>query len=223
MAPLPFQPQNDWTPGHAPVVAPVRRLASPGLRALGWLAAVAGVAIALSTLADLSAMWHRLTAAPDMWLAALGAAATAVLAAVAAFQLSLPDARRAWALLPLPAALLWIAASGAGCLRTWFVADTHAADMSEARDCLMFIVGLSVPLSALLIVMLRRACSLQPGLTAAIAGLAAAAAAATLLNFFHPFDAAATDLVVHVGAVALVITANRAFSGRLLAPQITQR
>ena len=64
--------------------------------------------------------------------------------------------------------------------------------------------------------MLRRACPLQPGLTAAVAGLAAAAAAATLLNFFHPFDAAATDLAVHVFAVALVIVANRAFSGRLL-------
>jgi hypothetical protein len=57
-------------------------------------------------------------------------------------------------------------------------------------------------------------------LTAAIAGLAAAAAAATLLNFFHPYDAAATDLMVHVLAVALVIVANRAFSGRLLATNI---
>ena len=94
---------------------------------------------------------------------------------------------------------------------------THAADLSEARDCLIFIVGLSVPLSALLIIMLRRGCPLQPGLTAATAGLAAAAAAATLLNFFHPFDAAATDLAVHVLAVSLVIAGNGAFSGRLLA------
>ena len=74
-----------------------------------------------------------------------------------------------------------------------------------------------MPLSALLIVMLRRACPLQPGSTALIAGLAAAAAAATLLNFFHPFDAAATDLSVHAFVVALVILANRTFSGRLLA------
>jgi hypothetical protein len=119
-------------------------------------------------------------------------------------------------LLPLPAALLWIVASGVGCLRAWFVPGTHAADLSEARDCLIFIVGLSVPLSALLVMMLRRACPLWPGLTASIAGLASAAAAATLLNFFHPFDAAATDLAVHVFAVAIVIMANRAFSGRLL-------
>ena len=197
-------------------LAPVRRLLPPSARALGWLAVVAATAVALALFADLPALGHRLTAAPDMWLAVTGSAATAILAAFAAFQLSLPDARRAWAVLPLPSALLWIVASGVGCLRAWFVPGTHAADLSEARDCLIFIVGLSVPLSALLIIMLRRACPLQPGLTAANAGLAAAAAAATLLNFFHPFDAAATDLAVHVFAVALVIGANRAFSGRLL-------
>jgi hypothetical protein len=197
---------------------PVPRLAPPSLRALGWLAVVLAAAVALASFADLSALWRRLTDAPDLWIAVFGSAATAILAAVAAFELSLPDARRAWALLPLPAALLWIAASGFGCLRTWLAPGTHVADLSEARDCLLFIVGLSVPLSALLILMLRRACSLQPGLTAAIGGLAVAAAAATLLNFFHPFDAAATDLTVHAAAVALVITANRVFSGRLLAP-----
>ena len=87
--------------------------------------------------------------------------------------------------------------------------------LGEARDCLIFIISLSVPLSALLFVMLRRACPLQPGLTAAVGGLAVAAAAATLLNFFHPYDAAATDLTVHAIAVALVVVANRALGGRI--------
>jgi hypothetical protein len=197
-------------------LTPVRRLRSPSIRALGWLAVVAITALVLAPAADLPAIGRRLAAAPDMWLAVVGSIATAVLAAFAAFRLCLPDAPRAWAALPLPSALLWIAASGFGCLRTWLVPETHVADLSEAGDCLLFIVGLSVPLSGLLIVMLRRACPLQPGLTALIAGLAAAAAAATLLNFFHPFDAAATDLTVHALVVALVIMANWAFSGRLL-------
>jgi hypothetical protein len=199
---------------------PVRRLRPPSVRALAWLAVVVAMAIVLATIGDLSALGHRLAATPDMWLAAAGSALTAILAAVAAFQLSLPDRSRAWALLPLPAALLWIIASGVGCLRVWFVPGTHAADLSEERDCLLFIVGLSVPLSALLIVMLRRACPLRPALTAAIAGLAAAAGAATLLIFFHPFDASATDLAVHVFAVTLVIVANWALSGRLLATNV---
>jgi hypothetical protein len=217
------RPSNDYNPHERLIHAltanlePVRRLPSPGIRALGWLAVVAATATLLAVFADLAAIGHRLAAVPDMWLAVVGSGATAILAAIAAFQLSAPDASRAWAALPLPAALLWIAASGFGCLRTWFVPGTHAADLSEARDCLLFIVGLSLPLSALFIVMLRRGCPLQPGLTALIAGLATAAAAATLLNFFHPFDAAATDLTVHAFAVALVILANRAFSSRLLA------
>ena len=204
-------------------LVPVRPLRSPAVRALGWFAVVAATTIVLALFADLPAIGRGLTAAPDMWLAVVGSTATAILAAFAAFQLSLPDASRAWALLPLPAALLWIVASGVGCLRVWFVPATHAVDMSDERDCLLFIVGLSVPLSALLIVMLRRACPLQPALTAAIAGLAAAATAATLLNFFHPFDATASDLAVHAAAVALIVVANRAFSGRLLAVNILPR
>jgi hypothetical protein len=197
-------------------LVPVRRLRSPTVRALGWLAVVAMLAVALAMFADVPAMERRLSV-PDMWLAVTGSVLTAILAALAAFQLSLPDANRAWALLPLPAALLWVVASGLGCLRAWLVPGTHIAELNDARDCLIFIIGISIPLSVLMIVMLRRACSLQPGLTAAIAGLATAAAAATLLNFFHPFDAAATDLAVHTCAVALVIVANWGFSGRLLA------
>jgi hypothetical protein len=195
---------------------PVGRLRPPTVRAIGWLIVVAVVAIALARFADLPALESRLSESPDMWLAVTGSIMTAVLAALAAFQLSLPDANRAWALLPLPATLLWVIASGLGCLRAWLVPGTHVAELNEARDCLIFIIGISIPLSVLMFVMLRRACSLQPGLTAAIAGLATAAAAATLLNFFHPFDVAATDLAVHACAVALVIVANWAFSGRLL-------
>lgn len=196
-------------------LTPVRRLRPPVLRAAGWLAVVIAIAIGLAAFANLEAVWQRLAAAPDMWLAVVGSTATAVLAAIAAFELSLPDAPRLWAALPLPAVCVWIAASGLGCLRTWFVPHTHVGSLAEAKDCLIFIVALSVPLSALLLWMLRRACPLQPGLTAAVGGLAVAAAAATLLNFFHPYDAAATDLSVHAVAVVLVIGANRALGGRI--------
>ena len=160
-------------------------------------------------------MAARLTAASDLWLAVVGEVATMVLAAFAAFALGRPDASRAWALAPLPALGLWFAATGAGCLRDWVVPGT--ADISpavEARECLTFILAVSIPLSALMIFMLRRSLSLQPGLTAAMAGLAAAAAAATLLNFFHPFDATATDLAVHTGAVLLVVVASRGLGAK---------
>src|SRR5713226_1052363 len=193
-------------------LTPVRRLAPPGVRTLIWLTIVGAIALALATVSDVGAMSRRLMAAPDMWLAAIGSLVTAVLAAVAAFQLSLP----AWALLPLPAAVFWVAASGIGCLRSWLVPETHPASLGEAETCLAFILGISVPLSALLIVMLRQGCPLRPNLTLVIAGLACASAAATLLNFIHPYDATATDLTVHAFAVATVILANAIFGGRLL-------
>ena len=190
---------------------PVRRLLPPWLRALGWLAVVAALGAALASIADLSALRQRLEAVPDMWLAVLGSTLTALLAALAAFQVSLPDRRPAWALLPVPALLLWIGASGLGCLRSWTVPGTHETD---GRVCLVFIIGVSLPLSALLLAMLRRACPLRPGLTAVLGGLAAAAAAATLLNLFHPYDAAATDLALHALAVGIVVLANRAVGAR---------
>ena len=109
----------------ASALAPVRRLRPPSVRAVIWLAVVAATAVVLAVVADLPAVWHRLGGAPDMWLAVTGSTLTTILAAIAAFQLSLPDARRTWALLPLPAALLWIVASGVGCLRTWFLPGTH--------------------------------------------------------------------------------------------------
>ena len=216
-------PHDRLIQGLAADLTPVPRLPAPALRALGWLGAVVAIAVALAVFADLHAMWARITMAPDMWLAVIGSIATAVLASIAAFELSLPDARRDWAWLPLPGVLLWIGASGFGCLRAWVLPDTHVAVMNESRDCLIFIIALSVPLSALMLLMLRRACPLQPGLTAAMGGLAVAAAAATLLNFFHPFDAAATDLAVHAFAVGLVVAANRMLGGRIFAAPIFSR
>jgi hypothetical protein len=211
-------PDDRLIRGLAADLKPVRRLPPPLLRAFGWLAVVAALAAGLASFADLNAVWHRIASAPDLWLAVIGSTLTAILAAIAAFELSVPDAPRGWAALPLPAVLLWVAANGFGCLRVWIAPQTHVAELGEARDCLIFIVALSVPLSALLLLMLRRAFPLYPGMTAAIGGLAVAAAAATLLNFFHPYDAAATDLAVHAGAMAIIVAANRALGGRVFGP-----
>ncbi len=201
-------------------LAPVRPLPSPLKRAMLWIGAAAllGVIIALWPTIRMSVVYERLSGSTDIWLAALGSMLTAILAAIAAFELSLPDRRRAWALLPLPALALWIGASGLGCLRGVVSAGLHVASLYESMDCLAFIASFSIPLSALMVLMLRRGYSLRPGLTGAMGGLAAAAAAATLLNLCHPFDASVTDLSVHAFAVATVILVNRASGGRLLAP-----
>lgn len=199
-------------------LAPVRRLPAPWLRTLGWLAAVALIAAGLFTHYGAGPMLARWTAAPDLGWAGLGALLTAVTAAWSALALGVPGRSRAWAWLPLPPTLLWIGASGLGCLRTWVAPATHIGSAHQAGDCLLFIVGFSLPLSAWLIVMLRRACPLRPVLTALMVGLASAAASASLLEICHAFDAAATDLLMHALAVALVLMANAALGGRLLSP-----
>jgi hypothetical protein len=195
---------------------PVRRLARPGLRVLLWLAIIGAVVLALVMVSDVGAMIRRILAAPDMCLAVLGSMLTAVLAAIAALQLCLPDRRVAWALLPLPAVLLWIGASGMGCLRPWSVPDAYPMPPGQTAHCLIFILCVSLPLSLVFIAMLRRGFSLRPNLTAIIGGLACASAAATLLNFIHPYDAAAADLAVHALAVAFVIFINAILGGRIL-------
>lgn len=197
-------------------LTPVRRLASPGVRVLIWLAVVGVTALAIATVSDLGMLARRLTVVPEMWLGVVGSILTAVLAAVAAFQLSLPDRKVTWAFLPLPSVLLWIGASGMGCLRSWIGAETYAVPDVDSQNCLLFIVGISLPLSLLLVVMLRRGFSLRPNLTAITGGLACAATAATLLDIFHPYDAAATDLAVHAVAVVIVISANALWGGRVL-------
>ncbi len=200
---------------------PVRRLPPPWKRAAGWLVLVIAVGAGLVALAGFDVARHRLASAPDAWLAVLGSTLTAPLAAFAAFQSSVPGRSPRWALLPVPAALLWMAASGFGCLRSWIVPPSEAALAVEPRDCLVFIVCVSLPLAIALVLMLRRACPLRPGLTATLGGLASAAAAATLLNLFHPFDAAATDLAVHALAIALVVLATRALGARALGGRVT--
>ena len=190
-------------------LTPVRRLRPPFMRAAIWLGVMVALAGAFACIADLGAIARRLSAAPDMWLAVLGSTLTAILAALAAFELCLPDRSRLWALLPLPGLALWIGASGVGCARSWLIPGTHDASWAETKVCLSFIVGLSIPLSLFTFFMLRRAYTLVPTLTSAVAGLAVAAAAGTLLNFFHPYDASLDDLMVHAAAIILVIGANR--------------
>ena len=204
--------------GLASDLRPVHRLWSPGRRAAAWITVVTVVAGVLAWFSDLPDLAHRLASVPDMWLAVLGSSSTALLGAVAVFHLCLPTGSSRWALLPLPGLVLWIAGTGLGCFRSWLIPGLEPATLTEARTCFGFIVLLSVPLSAMTILMVRRGYPLRPNVAAATGGLAVAAAAATLLNFFHPYDVGVTDIAVHAAAIGLVVLFNRVLGGRLLVP-----
>ncbi|HTI01978.1 MAG TPA: NrsF family protein [Acidisoma sp.] len=187
---------------------PVRRV-RPTRLVLIWLVTVALFADFFAVRADLHAMMADLMLAPYMWLAALSSALTAILAVIAAVMTGMPGRSPRWALLPLPAVAWWIVEGGMGFAHTWRLPGFQDASMVAAEYAFAFIVLVSLPLSALLAVLLRRTFPLRPTLTAALAGLAAAGAAATLLNFFHAYDGSLSDLVAHVASVVIVIGANR--------------
>jgi hypothetical protein len=191
---------------------PVRPLPSPGRRALVWAGAV--LALGLGLLAVLELEGLRGPHPAEAPLVLFGAVLTALSAAYAAFATSVPGRPARWALLPLAPAALWIGASGPGCLRA--LAGPGLEAPHAPHGCFIFLLGVSLPLSVLLVLMLRRACPLRPNLTAALGGLAVAAAAAALLAPFHPQETTAVDLMVHGATVLGVIGLNGLAGGRLL-------
>ncbi len=197
---------------------PVRRLAPPWRRAAFWLAAVAWLGLLLSLFADFATLRARM-ATPDMWLSQAGAVTTCLLAGWAALRTAIPGSSARWGLLPLPALALWVGASGAGCMRLHGVAGAVPENPMHPALCLEFLLLISLPLAAGLGWMLTRACPLRPGLTTALAGLASAAAAASLLTLIHPFDATTEDLLVHLAAVLCVVILTRVVGVRVLRPR----
>jgi hypothetical protein len=193
---------------------PVRRLRPPAQRAALWLVCVAvvgalGVSF-LSTRASIDIFASR-AADPKLALELAGTLATAILAGVSAFYLSLPDRPRRWILLPLPALGLWVGASGYSCWRHWLAFGPEGWQVGESAECFAWIVGGGAPLSLAMLLVLRRARPLAPVPVAAMAGLSVAATAAFLLQFFHPFDVTFLDLGLHAaGIVGVVLVAETA-------------
>jgi hypothetical protein len=192
---------------------PVRRLRPPLLRAAMWLAFAAFVlgliAIAHGLRSDIAVRLHE----PVFVLGMTGALVTGVLAAVASFRLSLPDASRRWLLLPAPALGLWLSTIGYGCLTDWVSIGPDGIHMGEAVRCFATLLLTSIPLSAAMMVMLRYAALLRPTIVSATGGLAVAAITAFALSLFHDLDATVMILVWNVG-VAAVIAVVSSLTGR---------
>ena len=196
---------------------PVRRVPPPWLSALVWLGVVLLVAAFLLATRTLLPALGIVGNDPWMIPGAYASLATAILAAVAAFQLSLPDRTDAWLWLPVPALAVWIVLNGLGCLATLAVPGTQTSPF-QFLVCLSLIFAISLPLTVAMIFMVRRARPLRPVRVAVLGGLAASGAAATLLVMIHPHDSTVLDLAAHAVAVATIIGLNVLLGGRLLAP-----
>jgi hypothetical protein len=194
---------------------PVRRLRPPLVRAALWLG-LAGFILGLLAVGhgfrpDLAERLHQ-----SMFVMTLIASLiTGVLAAVASFMVSLPDRSRLWLALPLPALLAWLSTIGYGCLTDWVSIQPDGLRMGEAARCFATLVLTSLPLSLVMLVMLRYAAPLRPAAVTMMGGLAVAAITATALSLFHSLDATVMVLVWNLGTAALIVTLGGVLGPRM--------
>ena len=209
---------DDLIEALASQLQPVQRMPPPSRRALVWLAVTAVVmALIILRFANASMVMQRMSVS-RIALECVGSALTAIASILTAFELSVPGHSRGWMWVPVPPLLLWMGASGAGCLQNGL--GLHTPYAHHTPGCFLFIVAVSIPLSAALFWMLRRARPIAPLPVASFGALGVAALSATVLEFFHPFDVTWLDLGFHLAAVALIVMSASALRERLLAAGI---
>jgi hypothetical protein len=196
---------------------PVRRLRPPLVRAALWLAfaalVLATIAVAQGIRPDLSERLRQ----PVFVIGMLGALATAVLAAIASFRLSLPDGSRLWLLLPAPALAVWVSTIGYGCLVDWVVMQPDGIHLGEAMRCFATLLLTSVPISVAMLVMLRYAALFSPTAVSAAGGLAVAAMTSFAMSLVHDLDATVMILVWNLGTAAIIAGLGGIFGRTMLA------
>jgi hypothetical protein len=194
---------------------PVRRLRPPLVRAGLWLA-LAAVILALLAVGHgvRVALVERLHQ-PVFAVSIAAALATAILAAVAAFMVSLPDRSQWWLLLPAPALAVWVGTIGYGCLTDWVSIGPDGVHMGETLRCFATLVLTSVPLAIALAVMLRYAALLRPGAVTLAGALAVAAITSSALSLFHDLDATMMILIWNLGTAALITALGSLFGRRM--------
>ena len=196
-------------------LAPVRRLRPPVTRALSWLLLaallLAVLAVSQGIRPDLAQRLHG----PSFILGVAGASLTGILAAVAAFMLSLPDRSRFYLLLPAPALVLWLSTIGYQCLTNWVSLEPNGIRLGETARCFATLVLTSLPLSLAMVVMLRYAAPLRPMSVTLTGSLAVAAITATALSLFHELDATVMILMWNLGTAALFVGLGGALGGKV--------
>jgi hypothetical protein len=194
---------------------PVRRLRPPLVRTLSWLALAAAIlallAIGHGVRSDLAEHLRQ----PIFVVSIAAALATGVLAAVAAFMVSLPDRSQAWLLLPLPTLVVWVGTIGYGCLTDWVAIGPDGVHLGETMRCFATLVLTSVPLAIALAVMLRHATLLRPVAATLAGALAVAAITSSALALMHDIDATAMILMWNLGTAAAIVALGALFGSRL--------
>lgn len=195
---------------------PVHRLRPPLTRTGCWLLLAAVVLALLAISQGIRPDLAQRMAEPFFVVSMAASVTTGVLAAVAAFMVSLPDRSRLWPLLPIPPLLVWLSTVGYQCLTGWIALDPNSVQLGEAARCFATLVLTGLPLSLAMLLMLRHAAPLRPMLTIITGSLAVGAITAAALSLFHELDATIMILMWNIGTATLIVGLAGALNRRLL-------
>ena len=196
-------------------VAPVRRLRPPAIRAACWLLLAAAVLTLLAISQGIRPDFAQRLRDPAFAIVMAASLLTGILAAFAAFLVSLPDRSRLWLLLPAPALIVWLSNIGYQCLTQWISIGPNGVSFGETARCFATLVLTSLPLSLAMLVMLRHAALLRPTAAIVMGSLAVAAITATALSLFHTIDATVMILLWNIGTVVLLVGLGGLFGRKM--------
>lgn len=184
---------------------PVRRLRPPFVRAGFWLLLAVVILVLFGVGHGVRANLMERLQEPTFAIGMAASLLTGVLAAVAAFMVSLPDRSRLWLLLPAPSLVAWLSTIGYGCLTNWVRLESGGIRAGTALECFATLVLISMPLSLAMLVMLRHAAPIRPMAVTMAGSLAVAAITATALALFHELDATVMILMWNLGTAVLIV------------------
>lgn len=194
---------------------PVRRLGPPLLRSLVWLA-VAGLVLTVLAISQKLRPDFGLHMQETVFqLRLIASATTGVLAVIAAVMLSVPGRSRLWLMLPVPAALVWVANIGYQCLTNWVAISQNGMTAGETAECFATLVIISLPLSLASLLMLRHARHFATSGVAFMASLAISGVTAFAMTLFHALDASVLILAFNLVTSSLFIGAGMALGANL--------
>ncbi len=184
---------------------PIRRLRPPITRAACWLLFAAFILVLLAISHGGRPDLPQRLQQPAFVIGMAASVLTGILAAIAAFIVSLPDRSRLWLVLPAPALVIWLSTIGYGCLTNWVGLGSEGVHLGETAQCFATLVLTSLPLSLAMLVMLRHAAPLRPAAVTLTGSLSVAAITATALSLFHDLDATVMILMWNLGTAALIV------------------
>jgi hypothetical protein len=196
--------------------APVRRLPSPWVRMLLWLALSVPFLAAVVWLMPSEMRPGAVVADRQFLIEQAFTLITALSAAAAAFCSVVPGYDRRILLLPLLPLAAWLATVGEGCWHDWITLGADGLRLRPDWDCLPPAILIGIVPAIAMVVMLRRGAPLIPRVTIALGALAVAALANLGLRLFHVGDVSVMVLFWHLGAAAVLAAVAAGFGPRVL-------